>query len=608
MSELKQQDRDRIERNEVQLKSLKFKLVLAILALVIVSSLLTVTIGLSRSLQLTNDIIQKQFEDKLTSSGNMLEVYLADQFGSINMDNDGKLVDKDGQPIDGRYEYIDRFAESMGLVSTVFAKEGAQYIRILTTIQNEKGERVIGTELDAKGAAYKEISQGKAYLGQAAILGIDYITRYAPIYNDSKQIIGIYFVGVPSATVNQILNDGISSTIKSVALLIIVVLIVAAFISILIALTIANPIKRMTKAAQQIADGQFDVKLTVKSRDEIGQLAKSFDLTIQRLVNYQGYIDEMAQTLRSIANGNLVIEMKKDYAGQFKILKDNLEAMLDYLNGTLLRINQTAEQVDRGASQVANGAQSLAQGATVQASTIEELAATIAETKEQTLQNAKNAKAAHDKAEIAGRELDNSNDQMKLMVSAMSQLNQKASEISKIVKIIDDIAFQTNILALNAAVEAARAGTSGKGFAVVADEVRNLAGKSANAVKNTTILIEDTMQAVKNGADIVSRTASALDRSAGVTGEAIVLIDKIAQASDEQAAAIVQINHALGQVSAVVQTNAATAQESAAASEQLSSMSNLLEELISGFKLKESRKAHLTQNLTQLSIPERFTA
>ena len=569
------------------MKSLKGKLSLNILILVVVSSLLTVTIGLVQGFRFTKDIIQAQFESKLTGANNMLKVYLNEQFGTINNDSSGKLVDKNGQPIDGKYDYIDELSSNMDVIATVFNKEGNNYIRVLTTIKDEKNQRVVGTELDPNGPAYEAISKGNVYFGESDILGHEYMTKYTPITNNNQQIIGIYFVGVPIESVHQILNNGIASTLTSVAILIVLVLLVADVIIYFVAGSITKPIKKVTLAAQNIADGNFDVQLSINSKDEVGQLAKAFNLTIEKLVNYQEYIDEISDALLSISKGDLTVDPKKEYVGQFKKLKDNMYALLYNLNSTLMQINQSAEQVDSGSEQVSNGAQALSQGATEQASSIEELSASISEIAEQIKQNAQNAKSAQDKAEFAGNELSTSNDQMQDMVFAMDKITLKSSEISKIIKVIDDIAFQTNILALNAAVEAARAGAAGKGFAVVADEVRSLAGKSAQAAKNTTTLIAETIEAVKDGAEIAHKTADSLNKSSEVTKDAVNLINEIAIASDEQATAIVQINLGVEQISSVVQTNAATAEESAATSEELSGQANILKELITQFKLRE---------------------
>lgn len=232
----------------------------------------------------------------------------------------------------------------------------------------------------------------------------------------------------------------------------------------------------------------------------------------------------------------------------------------------------------------------LSQGAAEQASSIEELSASIAEIASQIKHNAENAKSARDKSDYAIKELENSTIQMNHLNTAMENIKQKSSEISKIMKIIDDIAFQTNILALNAAVEAARAGAAGKGFAVVADEVRNLAVKSAEAAKQTTSLIEETINAVETGANIVFQTAASLDNSSKVTKDSIELINSIADASGEQAVAITQINSGIEQISSVIQTNAATSQESAAVCQELSGQSNLLKEIVSEFSLKEDNR------------------
>ncbi|MEA4987163.1 MAG: methyl-accepting chemotaxis protein [Anaerovorax sp.] len=363
-------------------------------------------------------------------------------------------------------------------------------------------------------------------------------------------------------------------------------IIAGAIITYFVSNKISKPIKKVTVAAQEIANGNFDVTLTVNTKDEVGQLANAFNLTIQQLLNYQGYIDEISDALSKVSQGDLMIELQRDYVGQFIKLKENMQSLLLNLNATFLQMNQSADQVASGSEQVANGAQALSQGATEQASSIEELSASISEITSEIQQNADNAKTASGMAELAGKELNKSNDDMKHMLEAMNEITLKSNEISKIIKVIDDIAFQTNILALNAAVEAARAGAAGKGFAVVADEVRNLAGKSAEAAKSTTTLIEETILAVENGSAIAERTAHSLESSEQVAKEAVGIIDTIAQASNQQASSISQVNLGVEQISAVVQTNAATAEESAAASEELSSQSNLLKGLISKFKLK----------------------
>ncbi|WP_324825215.1 methyl-accepting chemotaxis protein [Sinanaerobacter sp. ZZT-01] len=440
--------------------------------------------------------------------------------------------------------------------------------------------------LEELGALTKSMTNRESGSGEYTYNGINKIVAYAPIEGTDW----IVAVGIESSEILKEIN-AIKFLLVTFSL---ISLIIGVAVTYFISSKITKPIKQVTNAAQKIANGHFDVELSINSKDEVGQLANAFNLTIQQLMNYQGYIDEISNALNKISQGNLMIELQKDYVGQFSKVKTNMQALLSNLNATFLQMNQSADQVASGSDQVANGAQALSQGATEQASSIEELSASISEITTEIQQNADNAKQANEMTELAGKELQKSTDEMNDMLKAMSDITLKSNEISKIIKVIDDIAFQTNILALNAAVEAARAGSAGKGFAVVADEVRNLAGKSAEAAKTTTSLIEETIYAVENGSSIANRTAHSLESSAEVAAKTVEIIDQITKASDHQATSIAQVNMGVEQISAVVQTNAATAEESAAASEELSSQSNLLKELIARFKLNQSEDIHVS--------------
>lgn len=366
------------------------------------------------------------------------------------------------------------------------------------------------------------------------------------------------------------------------------VLLLTLMIVLLIRKLVVVPVKKLDYVAGQIAEGELNARIDYHSNDEFGKLAEEFNKTVARLSSYIDYINEISRVLNDIADGNLDFKLTFDYVGEFSRIKDALNHISLSLNDTIKQINQTADQVASGSEDVSSGAQSLSQGTTEQASSIEELAATINEISDQVRDNAKNAEQANSQANSVGEEMAESKQQMILMVNAMKDIRNSSNEIKKIIKTIEDIAFQTNILALNAAVEAARAGEAGKGFAVVADEVRDLATKSSEASKNTAELIEHSLSAIENGAQIADSTANSLLQAVDAVKAVTDTISNISSASANQSQSITQVTQGIDQISSVVQTISATAEESAAASVELSGQSKTLKQLTERFHLKSS--------------------
>ncbi|QIB69358.1 methyl-accepting chemotaxis protein [Aminipila butyrica] len=319
------------------------------------------------------------------------------------------------------------------------------------------------------------------------------------------------------------------------------------------------------------------------SKDELGVLARIFAETSATL---NGHINEISTILKNVGDGNLAISIDQDFIGDFNKIKMDLNHILDSLNQTFVEIRTSADLVASGAEQFSEGSQALSQGAVEQASSVEELSAKVMEITEQVKESSKHANDANDKAESVGAELENSNRQMNELLRAMDEITATSSQIGNIIKTIEDIAFQTNILALNAAVEAARAGEAGKGFAVVADEVRNLASKSAEAAKDTTGLIESSMNSVQEGAKFAEITAISLGSVVMGTQEIISAISEISAKTDVQSRSLEEVTAGIEQISRVVQTNAATAEESAATSQQLSAQAQLLKDSVDKFRTR----------------------
>ena len=347
--------------------------------------------------------------------------------------------------------------------------------------------------------------------------------------------------------------------------------------------SVTDPIREVTERMHLLAQGDLSSEVRVSTRkDEIGTLTGAFYETVEAL---KSYIQDIDNVLREISDGNLQVTPQADFRGEFTEIRKSMEQILASLNETFHEFLISASQVSGSAQQFSAGAQTLSQGATEQASSVEELAATINEISDAISASAVSAVQTSERVRAVGQEAEESNRQMNEMLRAMEDIKTASNQIDKIIKTIEDIAFQTNILALNAAVEAARAGTAGKGFAVVADEVRNLAGKSAEASKDTAALIKNALSAVQRGSGIADQTAQALTRVVTGVDEVNRTVTEISEGAAREAASATQINQGIEQISGVVQTNSATAEESAATSDDLLRQAQTLLNLVQKFQI-----------------------
>ena len=392
-----------------------------------------------------------------------------------------------------------------------------------------------------------------------------------------------------SLAINAPTKDFTQSTVNGIIItiiLMVVFLAISSYMAYRLARQIGEPVKDCAQRLRLLAEGDLDTPVhEIHTGDETQILADSARTLVQ---GFRLMIQDMDEMLAEMSRGNLTADSKCEeaYVGGYRGLLDSARKLSAQLSDTLRQINQSANQVSAGAEQVSAGAQALSQGATEQASAIEELAATINDISGKIIATADRAGDVHSQSSETGREVEQCNEQMLELVNAVRDIGESSSQIGKIIKTIEDIAFQTNILALNAAVEAARAGTAGKGFAVVADEVRNLASKSAEASKSTSVLIEGSARSVEKGMKIADETAASLQKAVISTENTVKAVDKITEATAEQSQAVSQVTQGVDQISSVVQTNSATAEESAAASEELSGQAVILKELVGQFKTR----------------------
>lgn len=386
-----------------------------------------------------------------------------------------------------------------------------------------------------------------------------------------------------SEQVSQCTNIYYTMLVVMLTLVILSVAISMAMLKVLIS-AILTPLNEINHAANALAQGDFNATIQYESQDELGQTCHSIQSTFTTL---KAVISDLANVLGALAQGDLTAQLSEYFPGELEQIQSSVTQMIGTLNQSMAAIGEAANQIDMGAGQVSSGAQALAQGAAEQASATEELSATVNEINAALVAANEAAIKASSTASASGHTANLCNEQMKELVAAMNDISNTTDQINKIIKEIDDIAFQTNILALNAAVEAARAGAAGKGFAVVADEVRSLAGKSAQSAKNTATLIDACVAAVQKGSALVTSTAQHLQEVSNNSDEMATMVQDIAVTAQRSTDSVQQVTTGLDQISSVVQTNSATSEESAASSEELSGQAAVLNNLVKQFKLSE---------------------
>ena len=429
-------------------------------------------------------------------------------------------------------------------------------------------------------AIHAKMRNGETGQGSYSLDGVKKSVGYAPIPGTDGW----------SIAVNAYTSDFMGSTYRSIFLIfgiLVAVLIIGSLITIRISRSISQPIQVCARRLEQLSQGDLTTPAPQLQRDdEIGILATATSGIVSTLT---GLIHDIDHFLGEMAKGNFRVTSQNYelYRGDMSQILTSLRNIKYNLNDTLRQMDTAAAQVSAGADQVSSGAQALAQGATEQASAVQELSATVADINTGVQNNTAAAQTAKEKANAAGTQVTLSNEKMHELRDAMATILEGHQEIGQIITTIENIAFQTNILALNAAVEAARAGNAGKGFAVVADEVRNLASKSDQAAKHTKELIEHSTVSVEEGSRLSEEVTATLDESKELTSVAVTYIEQVVETAMNEANAIAQITEGIDQIASVVQTNSATAEESAAASEELSGQAQLLKELADRFQLQE---------------------
>ncbi|MBY3265132.1 HAMP domain-containing protein [Rhizobium laguerreae] len=548
----------------------------------------------------------------------------ADQAAKIELkDNRLSTVTEDAIPALADHSLVDRTAQSIAGVATIFQKQGSDYVRISTNVKKENGDRAVGTKLVAEHPAQPVLARGEAYYGPAELFGRKFMTGYFPIKNAANANVGILFIGIPMELYYQRMYE-LQMLVLGVGAIVMLLVGVLAFYAIRLSV---KPLQALTTSVHSISAGDLDGAIPcVEKRNEFGDIGRALalfrdsararrDLETQageqrelsdaeRARNdadkrsLDGQIDfavnQLAAGLGRLSQGDVSQTIGTPFVGRLEQLRVDFNASLLRLQDTLSGIRDSAATIQRNSGAVSASAGELSKRTEAQAANLEETAAAVEEITVTVRSSAERAREANNVVAATKKTADNSGAVVGDAVAAMDRIEQASQRIEQIIEVIDDIAFQTNLLALNAGIEAARAGEAGKGFAVVAQEVRELAQRSADAAREIKSLIETSSREVTAGSDLVQKTGSVL---ASISQEIIAIsghVETIATASRDQSAALQEVNGSVNAMDQMTQKNAAMVAETTQASRLLAGEADTLMALIERFRIvAESAPAHL---------------
>ncbi|MBY5794059.1 methyl-accepting chemotaxis protein [Rhizobium leguminosarum] len=548
----------------------------------------------------------------------------ADQAAKIELkDNQLSTVTEDAIPALADHSLVDRTAQSIAGVATIFQKQGSDYVRISTNVKKENGDRAVGTKLVAEHPAQPVLARGEAYYGPAELFGRKFMTGYFPIKNASNANVGILFIGIPMELYYQRMYE-LQMLVLGVGAIVMLIVGVLAFYAIRLSV---KPLQALTASVHSISAGDLEGAIPcVEKRNEFGDIGRALalfrdsararrDLETQAAEQRElsdaerarndadkrsldGQIDfavnQLAAGLGRLSQGDVSQTIGTPFVGRLEQLRVDFNASLLRLQDTLSGIRDSASTIQRNSGAVSASAGELSKRTEAQAANLEETAAAVEEITVTVRSSAERAREANNVVAATKKTADNSGAVVGDAVAAMDRIERASQRIEQIIEVIDDIAFQTNLLALNAGIEAARAGEAGKGFAVVAQEVRELAQRSADAAREIKSLIETSSREVTAGSELVQKTGSVL---ASISQEIIAIsghVETIATASRDQSAALQEVNGSVNAMDQMTQKNAAMVAETTQASRLLAGEADTLMALIERFRIvAESAPAHL---------------